>query len=275
MKDSERVPTDGGVSMDEWEPPSLFPNTYVQIITYILVGAFLIWNAVEVRMTPSRLLIGIEDGLTLVTSMLPPDFASKSGLIINGTLQSIKMSVIATILGIILGIPIAFLAAENLVPRTVYLINRSVILVARAFHSLIVAIIVVKAVGFGPIAGIITLVIKTIGFFSRLLADELEDIDDGMLEAIRATGASRLQVYTYAVLPQAMPRVVGLSIYQWDINIRQSTVIGIVGAGGIGITLMNSFKLYDYDLSMAIILVIIGLVLIGEGVSKVARERVT
>jgi phosphonate transport system permease protein len=226
-------------------------------------------------MTPSRLLIGIEDGLTLVTSMFPPDFASKSGLIISGTLQSIKMSVIATIVGIVLGVPIAFLAAENLVPRTVYLINRSVILFARAFHSLIVAIIVVKAVGFGPVAGIITLVIKTIGFFSRLLADELEDIDDGMLEAVRATGASRLQVFTYAVLPQAMPRVVGLSIYQWDINIRQSTVIGIVGAGGIGITLMNSFKLYDYDLSMAIILVIIGLVLIGEGVSKVARERVT
>ena len=275
MKDSERVPTDGGVSMDEWERPSLFPNTYVQIITYVLLGAFLIWNAVEVRMTPSRLLIGIEDGLTLVTSMFPPDFGSKSGLIISGTLQSIKMSVIATIVGIVLGVPIAFLAAENLVPRTVYLINRSVILFARAFHSLIVAIIVVKAVGFGPVAGIITLVIKTIGFFSRLLADELEDIDDGMLEAVRATGASRLQVFTYAVLPQAMPRVVGLSIYQWDINIRQSTVIGIVGAGGIGITLMNSFKLYDYDLSMAIILVIIGLVLIGEGVSKVARERVT
>lgn len=261
--------------MDEWERPSLFPNTYVQIITYVLLGAFLIWNAVEVRMTPSRLLIGIEDGLTLVTSMFPPDFASKSGLIISGTLQSLKMSVIATIVGIVLGVPIAFLAAENLVPRTVYLINRSVILFARAFHSLIVAIIVVKAVGFGPVAGIITLVIKTIGFFSRLLADELEDIDDGMLEAVRATGASRLQVFTYAVLPQAMPRVVGLSIYQWDINIRQSTVIGIVGAGGIGITLMNSFKLYDYDLSMAIILVIIGLVLIGEGVSKVARERVT
>lgn len=132
----------------------------------------------------------------------------------------------------------------------------------------------VVAVGLGPLAGVIALVIATPGFFAKLMAEELEDIDEGQADAVRAVGGSRMQVLLYGVAPQVIPRMIGLIIYRWDINIRASTIVGIVGAGGIGVTLLNSFDRYEYDFSLAIILAIIAVVMFGEVLSAVARRRV-
>jgi phosphonate transport system permease protein len=172
------------------------------------------------------------------------------------------------------GVPIAVLAARNVVPLPVYGAGRGTITLARTFHELIIAILFVKAVGFGPLAGVLTLIVNGIGSFSKLLAEEIERIDRGQIEALRATGASRGQILIYGVLPQVLPRVIGLTIYKWDINLRQSTIIGIVGAGGIGATLYNAFSRYDYDFALAILLVIVAIVLVGEAVSAVARRWV-
>ena len=109
--------------------------------------------------------------------------------------------------------------------------------------------------------------------FGKLLAEQIENIDRGQVEAVRATGASPAGVLLFGVLPQVLPRFVGLTIYQWDIHLRQSTIIGIVGAGGIGSTLLNAFSRYDYDFALAILLVVVALVLLGEAVSAVARAR--
>jgi phosphonate transport system permease protein len=166
------------------------------------------------------------------------------------------------------------LAARNVVPASVYAGGRGVVTLGRTFHELIVAILFVKAVGFGPLAGVLTLTINSVGFFGKLLAEQIETIDRGQIEAVRSTGAGRGAVLLYAVLPQVLPRIIGLTIYQWDIHLRQSTIIGIVGAGGIGATLYNAFSRYDYDFVLAILLVIVGIVLVGEALSALARRWV-
>jgi phosphonate transport system permease protein len=209
----------------------------------------------------------------VLSRAFPPDF-ERSGLLFAGILESIEMATLSTLLGVLLGIPVAVLAARNVVPLPVYAGGRGIITLGRTFHELIVAILFVKAVGFGPLAGMLTLTINSVGFFGKLLAEQIETIDRGQIEAVRATGAGRGAILLYAVLPQVLPRVIGLTIYQWDIHLRQSTIIGIVGAGGIGATLYNAFSRYDYDFVLAILLVIVAIVLVGEAVSALARRWV-
>jgi phosphonate transport system permease protein len=129
-------------------------------------------------------------------------------------------------------------------------------------------------VGFGPFAGFLTLSFATIGFLAKLLAEDIEDIDAGQAEAIRATGASWLQLVNYAVQPQVMPRLIGLSMYRIDINFRESAVVGIVGAGGIGATLNTALSRYEYDTAAAILIIIIVIVMIAEYSSSVIRKRI-
>jgi phosphonate transport system permease protein len=235
--------------------------------------AFLAWNVVSLEVNPERVARGLARFGGVLARAVPPDF-SRWPLLGAGILESIEMATLSTLFGVLLGIPVAVLAARNVVPGTVYAGGRSVITLGRTFHELIVAIIFVKAVGFGPLAGMLTLTLNSVGFFGKLLAEQIETIDRGPIEAIRATGASRGAVLVYGVLPQVLPRIIGLTIYQWDIHLRQSTIIGIVGAGGIGATLYNAFARYDYDFVLAILLVIVGIVLFGEAVSAVARRRV-
>jgi len=166
------------------------------------------------------------------------------------------------------------MAARNLAPMPVYLLGRAIVIVARSFHPVIVAILFVKAVGFGPLAGILTLTVYSLGFVAKLLAERIEEIDWGQVEAVRATGAGYFTTLLYAVFPQIMPRQIGLGIYQLDSNLRASAVVGIVGAGGIGATLMNAFGRYDYDFALAITMVIIAVILVSEAVSGRIRKKI-
>src|SRR5690606_29917250 len=143
---------------------------------------------------------------------------------------------------------------------------------ARSFHPVIVAILFVKAVGFGPLAGILTLVLYSVGFVGKLLAEAIEEIDQGQVEAIRAAGAGYLKVLAYAVVPQILPRQVGLAIYQLDSNLRASAVVDVVGAGGIGGTLMNAFRRFDYDFAFAILIIVVAIILVSEGISGWLRR---
>jgi phosphonate transport system permease protein len=259
----------------EWSRPTAFYNHYVKWAVYAVIAVFLLWSAWNMRISYARVMEGWNSGAGLVTSMFPPEVTPfKMDLLVEGMVESIAMSVVATIIGAIISIPVAFMAAENIAPRPVYWVGRGLITVSRAFHELIIAIIVVKAVGIGALAGVIALTYKTLGFFAKLLAEEIEDIDEGQMEAVEATGANGIQTMLFGVVPQVMPRIVGLSIYRWDINIRHSTIVGIVGAGGIGSTLINSFDKYDYDFFMTIVLAIVAVVIVGELVSTYVRGRI-
>jgi len=131
----------------------------------------------------------------------------------------------------------------------------------------------VVMVGFGPLAGTLTLAFASIGFLGKLLAEAIEDIDTAQLEAIRSTGASWFQLMSYGVVPQVRTRFIGLALYRLDINFRESSILGIVGAGGIGATLNTSISRYEYSTTAAIIILIVGLVLLLEYVSSFIRTR--
>jgi phosphonate transport system permease protein len=237
------------------------------------LGAFVLWNVVSLQVDPARVSRGLGRARTVFGRAFPPDF-ERWELLLEGVVESLQMATLSTALGVLLAVPVALMAARNVAPPPVYAAGRAIVSLGRTFHEIIVAIVFVKAVGFGPFAGTLTLTWGSIGFFGKLLAEQIENIDRGQVEAIRATGAGRGAVLLYAVLPQVLPRLVGLTIYQWDVHLRQSTIIGIVGAGGIGTTLYNSFARYDYDFSLAILIVIVAIVLLGEAVSAVARERI-
>jgi len=136
--------------------------------------------------------------------------------------------------------------------------------VSRSFQEVSLAIFFVKLFGFGPFAGFVTLSFATIGFYSKLLAEDIEDMDAAQAEAVRASGASWLQWFNYGVQPQVMPRMIGLGLYRFDINFRESAVIGIVGGGGIGATLNTAFDRYEFSSAAAIIIVIIAIVMLCE-----------
>ena len=228
-----------------------------------------------VRLTPVRFLSGLGYGYELIEWMLPPETGSEYTLrLFDRMIETIAMAMVATVAGIAISLPVAFGAAGNLSPRQIYYLSRGVISATRAIDGLIVAIIAVIALGFGPLAGIVAISFKTIGFFSKLFAEDIEDIDMGGVEAVRTTGASRFQTLVYGVVPQVVPRFTGLAVYRWDINIRSSTIVGIVGAGGLGVLLQRAYQRYEYDYVAAILIAIIAVVLIAEFVSAVVRRRV-
>lgn len=236
-------------------------------VLYLLLAV----GSIEVNWT--RVWDGLERGQRFVAGFLVPDFATRWRDISTGLVESLTMTLTATVVGILISVPIGIGAARNLAPTWVYFLCRSIIAVSRSLQEIIIAIFFVAMFGFGPFAGFLTLSFATIGFLSKLLAEDIEDIDKSQVEAIRATGASWLQVLNYAVQPQVMPRLVGLSLYRLDINFRESSVIGIVGAGGIGATLNTAIDRYEYDSAGAILLIIIAIVLLVEYTSGHIRRR--
>jgi phosphonate transport system permease protein len=221
-----------------------------------------------------RVAEGLGRGWQFLAAFAPPDFVSRADEIIQGLAESLVMTVTSTAIGIVLAIPVGLGAARNLASPPVYLGCRAIVAVARTFQEVIVAIFFVAMFGFGPLAGVLTLSFATIGFLSKLLAEDIEDVTPGPLEAVRATGASWLQFLNYGLQPQVMPRLIGLSLYRLDINFRESAIIGIVGAGGIGATLNTAFDRYEYETAAAILLSIIAIVMAAEYLSGIVRRRV-
>ncbi len=220
-----------------------------------------------------RVAEGLPRGQKFLAAFFPPDFLSRWDEITAGIYESLWMTVTSTVVGIALSIPIGLGAARNLAPRPVYLFCRAVLAVSRSFQEIIIAIFMVKLFGFGPFAGFLTLSIATVGFYGKLLAEDIEDTDPGQAEAVRATGAGWFQWLNYAIQPQVLPRMIGLGMYRLDINFRESAVVGIVGAGGIGATLNTAFDRYEFDSAAAILLIIIAIVMAVEYSSGYVRRK--
>lgn len=235
-----------------------------------LIYIVLAWYSIDVNW--ARVSQGMERGRDFVASFLRPDFVSRGGEIVSGLQESLTMTFASTVIGVLLAIPVGLGAARNIAPLPVYLFCRGIIAISRTFQEIIIAILFVAMFGFGPLAGVITLAFATIGFMAKLLAEDIEDAQKEPMEAVRATGGSWWQWVNYSVQPQVMPRLIGLSLYRLDINFRESAVIGIVGAGGIGATLNTSINRYDYDTSAAILLLIIIIVLLSEYLSGYVRK---
>lgn len=257
-----------------WRKTPFIKSPVVRWVFYIAVAAYVVGTIATLPVDWERTSQGMTRAARIFSGAFPPSF-DRSGLLISGFLESLKIAILATTLGMLLSVPLAFMAARNISPKPVYFLGRGIFIIARSFHPVIVAIIFVKAVGFGPLAGTLTLTVYSIGFVAKLLAERIEEIDFGQVEAMRSVGAPFFSTMIYAIVPQIMQRLVGLGIYQLDSNLRASAVVGIVGAGGIGATLANAFGRYDYDFALAITMVIVGAILISEAISGMIRKRMT
>lgn len=259
---------------DRWrKPPQILTDNTWRPIIWSLAAVYLIFAIGGLEVNWTRVSEGLERGWRFVEGFLSPDFSSRWTDISIGLVESLTMTLTSTIVGILISVPIGIGAARNLAPRWLYMFCRGIIAVSRSLQEVIIAIFFVALFGFGPFAGFLTLSFATIGFLSKLLAEDIEDIDESQVESIRATGAGFWQIVNYAVQPQVMPRLVGLSLYRLDINFRESSVIGIVGAGGIGATLNTAIDRYEYDSAGAVLIIIILIVLAVEYSSSIIRGR--
>jgi phosphonate transport system permease protein len=255
-------------------PPMLIRRTWLRRLIYLAILAYLVAAVSTVEVNWTRVYEGLDRGWRFVQGFLVPDFSSRARDIWRGMEESLTMTVTSTVVGVLISIPIGIGAARNVAPLPVYAVCRTIIAVSRSFQEIIIAILFVAMFGFGPFAGFLTLSFATIGFLAKLLAEDIEDIDEAQAEAIRATGAGWWQVINYGIQPQVMPRLIGLSLYRLDINFRESAVIGIVGAGGIGATLNTAMDRYEYDTAGAILILIIVIVMLAEYSSSYVRKWV-
>ncbi len=250
-----------------------FPPNWPVRIGLIVLALYFVYASTILDITWRRFFEGFEHGGRFLSRMFPPNFAhDKLVLLYHGMIESMQIAVLATVFGIALSIPLGFAAARNLSPATLAWASRGVVALLRSFHPVIVAILFVKAVGFGALAGILALIVASMGFISKLIAEAIEEMSMKPVEAVRATGASFLSVVIMAVLPQVMPRFIGFSAYQLDSNLRNSALVGLVGGGGIGATLFTAFQRFDYDFVLTIVLAIIAIVMIGEIISGWVRR---
>ena len=256
-----------------WRRPRLIRRPIVRWALTVCAAAYLALTLSTLEVNWARIGEGAGRGARFALAFLHPDFSTRSADVAAGMLESVAMTIVATAAGVALSIPVALGAARNLSPLPIYLACRGVVTLARSFQEVIVAIFFVVMVGFGPLAGVLTLALASVGFLAKLLAEEIEAIDPAQVEAVRATGASKGQIVAFGVLPQILPRFTGLAVYRLDINFRESAVVGVVGAGGIGATLQTAFGRYEYGTAAAILLLIIAIVMSGELLSGRLRRR--
>src|SRR6185369_8835876 len=257
-----------------WKKPPLIKSAWLRWLLGLGAALYLALALGTTDVNWARVWAGLPRGAQFLSAFFPPDFTSRWSEIVEGISESLWMTMVATVIGIGLSIPIGIGAARNIAPAPVYYFCRAVLALSRSFQEVILAIFFVKLFGFGPFAGVVTLVIATIGFYGKLLAEDLEDMDPAQAEAVRATGAGWLQWLNYGIQPQVMPRMIGLGLYRFDINFRESAVVGIVGGGGIGATLNTAISRYEYDVAAAILMIIILIVLAAEYTSSHVRRWV-
>ena len=211
----------------------------------------------------------------LIGRMFPPRWSVLPALW-SPLWDTINMATLGTLLGIALGVPIAFLAARNTTPSALLVrpVALALIVSSRSINALIWALLLVTVLGPGVLAGIVAIGLRSIGFVGKLLYEAIEEVDNKQVEAIEATGASRAQRLIFAIVPQIMPAFAGIAVYRWDINIRESAVLGLVGAGGIGLQLNASVSRLAWPEVTVIFAAILVTVFVSEWISAQVRQRI-
>ncbi|UOQ59507.1 phosphonate ABC transporter, permease protein PhnE [Leucobacter rhizosphaerae] len=234
----------------------------------------LLWSAGGVGFDFLKLGEGAVNMGEFVSRLFPPDF-SKLGTILALLLETLQMAIVGTALGAVLSLFVAFAAASNIAPKWLYYPARWVMNVIRSVPDLVFALMFVSAVGLGPFAGILAMTLGSLGSIGKVFAEAMESVDRGPIVAMEAVGASRRQVIQYGVLPQAAPLLVSYTLLLFEGNVRGATILGLVGAGGIGLELTTAMRMYDYGHLSAIIICIIVLVTLIDQGSALIRRRIT
>ncbi|KLN33379.1 phosphate starvation-inducible protein PhoH [Cellulosimicrobium funkei] len=239
-------------------------------------AALVVVAFVRLGIDPLEIVTSVPSLLEVAGRTFPPDLTSLGPALWEAMLQTLAIGLVATGIGVVLSLPLGLLAARTVAPHpTVYAAARTTILVVRAIPELILAVVFVAAVGLGPVAGAMALGIGSIGFLGKLVADAVEEIPPGAAEAVRSVGGGWWKVLFSAVLPQGMPSIVGSGLYLLDVNIRTSTILGIVGAGGVGFLLFEAVRTLHFEVAGGIVLLVFLVVLVIERLSGWIRAQLT
>ena len=210
----------------------------------------------------------------VIGRMIPPDFTDFGALLLS-MLETIEIAFLGTLLAIGISIPIGLFSSRNIAPHySIYLAARVITIFFRAIPEFIMAMILVIAIGFGAMPGVLALGFHTMGFLAKFYAEAMEHVNPGPVEALGSMGANRYQIVAFAIIPQVIPSFIGNNLYIFDRNIRMATMLGIVGAGGIGYELQSSFRLFEYPRVSAIIIVIFAVIFLIDMVSSFIRSRI-
>jgi len=259
-------------NLDQHLRPQWTWKTFIFIISSILI---LVLVSVDLKLNFINLFSdSFKYFADIFSRMLPPDFSNFNSLVL-AMLETIEIAIIGTFIAIVLSIPLALLSARNIAPNIIiFFIARTITVFFRAIPEFIIAMILVIAIGFGAMPGVLALGIHTMGFLAKFYAEDIEHINKGPVEALVSSGASKRQIISFAVIPQILPSFVANNLYILDRNIRMATMLGIVGAGGIGYELQSAFRMFEYQKVSAIIIIIFIAILIIDNISTYVRMRI-
>ncbi len=250
-------------------------NWPLWLLIGLALSAMTWWSARGIGLAPCDLVCNLAGGQRLLAESWPPDFGFLPRLLAP-LLETLQIALVGTLLGGMLAIPVAVLAARNLAPGwLVWWLDRTLMNVLRTLPDLFWAMLFAAAVGFGPVAGALALTVFTVVVIAKLWSESLEAIDMGPAEAVRATGGSWLQMVQFGALPQALPHYVSYALYAFELNVRASMILGLVGAGGIGMLLETQRSTFEYPRVTLIVLTVLVLILLIEQLSSALRRRLT
>lgn len=240
----------------------------------LVVVLTLHWSAEGAQLSVAELAGGLPQIGDFLARTMPPDLSILPRLLAPA-IETLQIAIWGTLLGVLLAIPLSFLAARNLSRnRLVFHATRQFLNVTRSINELILALIFVSAVGLGPFPGVLALALHGMGMLGKFFAESIEEIDQGPIEALQATGARPLQVIVFGVLPQVITAWIAVILYRFEVNLRSATVLGMVGAGGLGFELVSSLKLFKYEQTATCIIVITLMVVIADAVSGRLRNAI-
>ncbi len=250
-------------------------ETLVRYAWYLGIVFVAVWSVSNLDIPWFYFLDAHVQAADLIVRMWPPDW-SFVGEIVEPLVETIHIATLGTAVTVVLAFPVAFLAARNTTFNALtWFIGRFILVASRSVNTVVWGLLFVAIFGPGPVAGVWAIAFRSIGFMGKLVAEAIEEIDVGAVEAIEATGASRLQVLWIGILPQVLPVIYGTTVYRWDINIRESTVLGFVGAGGIGILLYSSINQFLWREVAVMLITVLAVVVVSELISAMVRQRIT
>lgn len=254
--------------------PAAATRSWQELAVWIVLGLLFvasIWSVGALRINIASILDSVDNAIAFGSRMFPLDFPP-IGELVGLILETLAIVFLATVLSVVLSIPVALYAASNTtIGKTSRGVSRAIIVLGRALPDLILAIVFMRMFGLGALPGIFATGIHLVGMVGKLLADAIESLDDGPIEAMRSTGAGRWQVITTAVLPPLFPQIIATALHRFDINLRTSVLLGYVGVGGIGLAISDALRSLNYQRGMALALVVLVLCIAIEFISGTIR----
>jgi len=236
------------------------------------IAAVFIWSAVATEVSIGRMIEGLPFMWDFLRRMVPPD-PSVLGNALHGAIQTIQIAIVGTVVAAVLALPVGFAAARNAAPPWLFYGSRLLLNAFRAVDTLVYALFFVAAVGLGPFPGVLAVIVYTTTVLAKLYSEAIEAIEPGPVEAVRATGATPLQVLRWGVLPQLVPQFLSFTLYRFETNIRAAAILGFVGAGGIGFYVQTYLRLLNYPAAATVLLVLVVLVMMVDFASSRLRAR--